>query len=54
LIFHEFSKTIESLLTGLNGRPLKVEMSEEIYTDTETIYLPERISSQKTKKKIFI
>ena len=51
--FSEFSKTIESLLTGLNGRPLKVEVSEEIYTDTETIYLPERISSEKTKDENF-
>ena len=51
--FIDYSKTIESLLTGLNGRPLKVEMSEEIYTDTETIYLPERISSQKTKEENF-
>ena len=51
--FSEFSKTIESLLTGLNGRPLKVEVSEEIYTDTETIYLPERISSEKTKEENF-
>ena len=33
-------------------RPLKVEVSEDIYTDTETIYLPERISSQISKKKI--
>ena len=51
--FINFSKTIESLLTGLNGRPLKVEMSDKIYTDTETIYLPERISSQKTKEENF-
>ena len=51
--FADYSKTIESLLTGLNGRPLKVEISEDIYTDTETIYLPERISSQKTKEENF-
>ena len=51
--FSEFSKTIESLLTGLNGRPLKVEISDEIYTDTETVYLPERVSSEKTKEENF-
>jgi len=51
--FIDFSKIIESLLTGLNGRPLKVESSNEIYTDTETIYLPERISSQKSKNDNF-
>ena len=51
--FIDFSKTIESLLTGLNGRPLKVEVSEDIYTDTETIYLPERISSQISKEENF-
>ena len=53
LDFSDFYKTIESLLTGLNGRPLKVESSEEIYTDTETIYLPERISSQSSKQDNF-
>ena len=52
--FIDFSKTIESLLTGLNGRPLKVEVAEEIYTDTETIFLPERISSEDTKEKNFL
>jgi len=51
--FSEFSKTIESLLTGLNGRPLKVEIGNEIYTDTETVYLPERVSSEKTKEENF-
>jgi nitric oxide reductase NorD protein len=51
--FNDYSKTIESLLTGLNGRPLKVETSEEIYTDTETIYLPERISSQNSQEENF-
>ena len=35
--FEDFSKTIESLLTGLNGRPLKVESSDSMYTDTETV-----------------
>ena len=28
--FEDFSKTIESLLTGLNGRPLKVESSDSM------------------------
>jgi len=51
--FIDYSKTIESLLTGLNGRPLKVEISDEIYTDTETIYLPERVSSQSSKEENF-
>ena len=51
--FIDFSRIIEPLLTGLNGRPLKVESSEEIYTDTETIYLPERISTQNTKDENF-
>ena len=51
--FSEFYKTIESFLTGLNGRPLKVESSKEVYTDTETIYLPERISTQGSKQDNF-
>ena len=51
--FSDFSKTIESFLIGLNCRPLKVDTSEEVYTDTETIYLPERISSQSSKQANF-
>ncbi|MBT7542889.1 MAG: hypothetical protein HN613_02375 [Gammaproteobacteria bacterium] len=51
--FIDFSKVIDPFLTGLNGRPLKLQISDEIYTDTETIYLPERISTQNTKDKNF-
>ena len=36
----EFLKIIGILLTGLSGRELKIEISNEAYTDTETIFLP--------------
>ncbi len=51
--FKDFSKIIDSMITGLNGRPLKIDISEEIYTDTETIYLPEKISTLNSKEENF-
>ena len=32
---------------------MEAEVAEEIYTDTETIYLPERVSSERTKEENF-
>ncbi|MBF0212168.1 MAG: nitric oxide reductase activation protein [Magnetococcales bacterium] len=35
---------LEKVLTGLGGRPLKIEIGEQIYTDTETLFLPSRLA----------
>ncbi len=35
---------LETFLAGLAGRPLKLESGKSIYTDTHTLYLPDRIS----------
>ena len=42
---NEVSRILESFITGLSGRYLGIEASENFYTDTESIRLPE-ISSQ--------
>ena len=42
--FDEISRIVESVITGLNGRALKLEPSDQLFTDTEVIHLPENIS----------
>lgn len=42
--FDSINRVIESIVTGLNGRPLLLEQSDELFTDTETIHLPESIA----------
>ncbi len=39
--FKEVSLVLERFITGLSGRRLKLEVADECYTDTETLYLPE-------------
>ena len=43
--FEEIHRVIESIVTGFNGRALKLEQSDALFTDTETIHLPETIST---------
>ena len=42
---NEVSRILESFVIGLSGRYLSIEASEDLYTDTESIRLPE-LSSQ--------
>ncbi|GIR93321.1 MAG: hypothetical protein CM15mP93_15080 [Thiotrichaceae bacterium] len=51
--FSEISKLMESMVTGLNGRSLKIQSSNDSYTDTESIFLPENISSYNNKNDNF-
>jgi nitric oxide reductase NorD protein len=51
--FDEISRIIESVITGLNGRALKLEVSEQVFTDTEVIHLPENISTFKNREDNF-
>jgi len=39
--FQEVSLVLERFITGLSGRRLQLEVADECYTDTETLYLPE-------------
>ena len=41
------------MVTGLNGRSLKIQSSNDSYTDTESIFLPENISSYNNKNDNF-
>ena len=43
--FNDINRIVESVITGLNGRALKLEQSEQLFTDTEVINLPENIST---------
>jgi nitric oxide reductase NorD protein len=44
---------LENFLHGLNGRQLKIQSHESIYTDTETLYLPEVICESEDQKSNF-
>lgn len=38
--FEEVHAMLSLFISGLSGRPLRVESATEVYTDTETLYLP--------------
>lgn len=42
--FEHVARILESFVVGLHGRKLKVEANNSLYTDTETIRLPEVLS----------
>ena len=44
LSFDEVVNVLEAFVHGLNGRRLKVEVGEQAYTDTETLFLPATVS----------
>ena len=51
--FDEISRIIEGIVTGLNGRALKLQANEQLFTDTQTIHLPENISTFKNHAENF-
>ena len=54
--FNEVSTFLAHYLKGLGGTTNKLSINQNFYTDSETIYLPESISSQQSKessKKLF-
>jgi nitric oxide reductase NorD protein len=53
LALEEVAGVLENFLVGLHGRRLKLEPSDEIYTDTETIFLPTLISRFPTRQENF-
>ena len=44
LALDEVVNVLEGFVHGLNGRRLKIEAGEQVYTDTETLFLPATIS----------
>jgi nitric oxide reductase NorD protein len=53
LALEEVAGVLENFLIGLHGRRLKLEPSDEIYTDTETIFLPTLIHRFPTQQENF-
>ncbi len=51
--FEYVVRTLEIFVHGLNGRQLKLEPANTCYTDTETLYLPDRIHRFSNPKKNF-
>lgn len=51
--FDEISRVIESIITGLNGRALQLEQSDQLFTDTEVIHLPDNISTFREREENF-
>ena len=49
--FGEIHTVLERFICGLSGRNLKFEAGERIYTDTETLHLPARISRFDAREK---
>ncbi|OQW91251.1 MAG: nitric oxide reductase activation protein [Beggiatoa sp. IS2] len=53
LALSEISRILETFITALSGRRLKLESAEMVYTDTETLFLPSFINRFKTKEDNF-
>lgn len=51
--FSEIALVLERIITGLNGRGLKLEQGEELFCDTEVIHLPENIATFKQRDDNF-
>ena len=51
--FDDISGVLELFVRGLSGRALKLESSEEIYTDTGTLYLPARVARLADREQNF-
>lgn len=55
-VFEEVANVLELFVRGLSGRKLTVEESDDIYTDTEKLFLPSmlvRFSDQKTNFDLY-
>lgn len=51
--FDDIVRVIESIILGLNGRTLKLEQSDLLFTDTEVIHLPDNIATFKSREENF-
>lgn len=51
--YEDISRIVDSIITGLNGRSLILKQSDKLFTDTETIHLPENISTFTTHEENF-
>jgi nitric oxide reductase NorD protein len=46
-------RVLDSFVTGLNGRGLKLAPSEEVFTDTESLFLPATVTRFETREENF-
>ena len=53
LALDDVVSVLESFAHGLNGRRLKVEAGEHVYTDTETLFLPPTVSVSTNRDENF-
>ncbi|MCU7818520.1 MAG: hypothetical protein KZQ56_13565 [gamma proteobacterium symbiont of Lucinoma myriamae] len=53
IVLEDIHKLLTAFVCGLNGRSLKITAAESIYTDTETIFLPEIMSDYSSKEDNF-
>jgi nitric oxide reductase NorD protein len=53
LALEDIKSVLQNFIQGLNGRPLKLDAGEAIYTDTETLYLPMHLSKLSTREGNF-
>jgi nitric oxide reductase NorD protein len=51
--FENVSGVLELFVRGLSGRPLKLESSDDLYTDTSTLYLPARVARLPEREQNF-
>lgn len=49
----EVRGVLENYLTGLSGRPLRIDSAPVVFTDTQTVYLPEAIDILPTREQNF-
>ncbi len=53
VVLAEVTRVLELFLRGLAGRRLQLEAADDTWTDTETIFLPERIARYPERKQNF-
>ena len=53
IAFTEIARVLDSYIRALSGRDLKLSSTEQSYTDTETLFLPTRISRYPTRDENF-
>ncbi|MBI3370528.1 MAG: VWA domain-containing protein [Betaproteobacteria bacterium] len=51
--FPEVARVLEHFLAGLSGRPMKLEADDVPWTDTDTVYLPRRITRYGRREENF-
>ena len=54
IAFDEVSPVLKLFICGLAGRPLKLEIGAEAYTDTETLHLPARIFARGSRGQNYL